>query len=104
MTAIRQKYYFGGEASWALGASSPPGSSRGPAGPVPLPRGAAAPTAPLAIITEAGDVSMTAPPCGDSANYPSQSIGDMRKIFFWKLSGTKYMYRKTLKQPMLFWL
>jgi hypothetical protein len=79
MTAIRQKYYFGGEASWALGPpSSPPGSSRGSAGP--LLKGPTAPAAPLEIITEAGDGSMTALPGGGSANYPSQNLGDMSLV------------------------
>jgi hypothetical protein len=79
MTAIRQKYYFGGEASWALGpSSSPPGSSRGSAGPLKGPTAPAA--APLEIITEAGDGSMTALPGGDSANYPSHNLGDMFPI------------------------
>ena len=78
MTAIRQKYYFGGEASWALGysssSSSPPGSSRGPPGPS---RG---PTTPLEIITEARDVSMTATPGGESANQPAHGTGDHLNI------------------------
>jgi hypothetical protein len=66
MTAIRQKYYFGGEASWALGGpSSPHGSAAGGL------------TSPLEIITEARDgVSMTAPPSGNSASYlTAQSKG-----------------------------
>jgi hypothetical protein len=89
MTAIRQKYYFGGEASWALGPpSSPPGSSRGSAGPpAPLLKGQTAP-APLEIITEAGDGSMTALPGGDSANYPSQNLGDMILFEIFVLQGS----------------
>jgi hypothetical protein len=65
MTAIRQKYYFGGEASWALGPSSPSSSSKGPA----------TNSAPLEIITEARSLSIAAPPGGESANYPGVNTG-----------------------------
>ena len=70
MTAIRQKYYFGGEASWAHGPSSPPSSSKGP-------------TTPLEIITEARSLSIAALPGGGTANYPPTSTGKYILLCSW---------------------